>query len=193
VLCLIGRVVPIKDIKTFVRAMRRVVNQLPQAEGWIAGPADEDPAYAQECENLVRSLGLQDHVKFLGFQRVEDLMPRIGLVVLSSISEALPLVLLEGYAAGVPAVSTDVGSCRQLVEGLDEDDRALGASGRIVPIADPQQLADASLALLKDPAAWQAASQAAIARVERYYTDTMMFDRYRAVYETALARTEGAR
>jgi len=192
VLCLIGRVVPIKDIKTFVRAMRRVVNQLPQAEGWIAGPADEDPAYAQECENLVRSLGLQEHVKFLGFQRVEDLMPRIGLVVLSSISEALPLVLLEGYAAGVPAVSTDVGSCRQLVEGLDDEDRALGASGRIVPIADPQQLADASLALLKDPAAWQAASQAAIARVERYYTDTMMFDRYRAVYETALARTEGA-
>ncbi len=102
-------------------------------------------------------------------------------------------MLLEGYAAGVPAVSTDVGSCRQLVEGLDEDDRALGASGRIVPIADPQQLADASLALLKDPVAWQTASQAAIARVERYYTDTMMFDRYRTVYEAALARTEGAR
>ncbi len=192
VLCLIGRVVPIKDIKTFIRAMRRVANQLPQAEGWIAGPADEDPAYAQECQNLVRSLGLQDNIKFLGFQKVEDLMPRIGLVVLSSISEALPLVLLEGYAAGVPAVSTDVGSCRQLVEGLGDEDRALGPSGRIVPIADPQQLADAALALLKDTATWNAASQAAIARVERYYTDTMMFDRYRAVYDKALAPTQGA-
>ena len=193
VLCLIGRVVPIKDIKTFIRAMRRVVNQLPEAEGWIAGPAEEDPAYASECENLVRSLGLEKHVRFLGFQKVEDLMPRIGLVVLSSISEALPLVLLEGYAAGVPAVTTDVGSCRQLVEGLDDEDRALGHSGSVVPIADPQRLADAAIGLLKDPATWQAASQAGIARVERYYTDTMMFDRYRRVYEGAFARSpEGA-
>jgi glycosyltransferase involved in cell wall biosynthesis len=192
VLCLIGRVVPIKDIKTFIRAMRRVVNQRPDAQGWIAGPAEEDPAYAEECRNLVRSLGLQEQVRFLGMQRVEELMPRIGLVVLSSISEALPLVLLEGYAAGVPAVSTDVGSCRQLVEGLDEEDRALGPSGAVVPIAEPQQLADAALQLLGDTAAWQAASRAAIARVERYYTDTLMFDRYRQVYERALARTPGA-
>ena len=192
VLCLIGRVVPIKDIKTFIRAMRRVVNQRPDAQGWIAGPAEEDPAYAEECRNLVRSLGLQQQVRFLGMQRVEDLMPQIGLVVLSSISEALPLVLLEGYAAGVPAVSTDVGSCRQLVEGLDEEDRALGASGAVVPIAKPQQLADAALRLLGDSAAWQAASRAAVARVERYYTDTLMFDRYRQVYESALARNPGA-
>ena len=188
VLCLIGRVVPIKDIKTFIRAMRRVVNQRPDAQGWIAGPEDEDPAYATECHNLVRSLGLQEHIHFLGFQRVEALMPQIGLVVLSSISEALPLVLLEGYAAGVPAVSTDVGSCRQLVEGLDAEDQALGASGAVVPIAAPQQLADAALQLLADPATWQAASAAAIARVERYYTDRLMFARYRRVYEEALAR-----
>ena len=192
VLCLIGRVVPIKDIKTFIRAMRRVVNQRPDAQGWIAGPAEEDPAYAEECRNLVRSLGLQQQVRFLGMQRVEELMPQIGLVVLSSISEALPLVLLEGYAAGVPAVSTDVGSCRQLVEGLDEEDRALGPSGAVVPIAEPQQLADAALRLLGDTAAWQAASRAAVARVERYYTDTLMFDRYRQVYEGALARNPGA-
>ena len=192
VLCLIGRVVPIKDIKTFVRAMRRIANELPGAEGWIAGPAEEDPSYAEECQSLVRSLGLEKNIRFLGFQKVEDLMPRIGLVVLSSISEALPLVLLEGYAAGVPAVSTDVGSCRQLVEGLDAADRALGPSGKIVPIADPQQLADAALSLLRDPVAWQAASQAAIARVERYYTDTMMFDRYRAVYDKAFRQAPGA-
>ena len=189
VLCLIGRVVPIKDIKTFIRAMRRVVNQRPEAQGWIAGPEDEDRAYAEECHNLVRSLGLQEHVHFLGFRKVEELMPQIGLVVLSSISEALPLVLLEGYAAGVPTVTTDVGSCRQLVEGLDEEDRALGCSGAVVPIAQPQQLADAALALLADTATWNAASQASIARVERYYTDTMMFDRYRKVYENAFAHS----
>jgi glycosyltransferase involved in cell wall biosynthesis len=148
VLCLIGRVVPIKDIKTFIRAMRRVVNYLPEAEGWIAGPEDEDKSYAEECHNLVRSLGLQEHVRFLGFQKVDDLMPKIGLTILSSISEALPLVILEGYAAGVPTISTDVGSCRQLIEGLTPEDQALGHSGAVVNIADPQSLADAALALL---------------------------------------------
>lgn len=191
VLCLIGRVVPIKDIKTFIRAMRRVVNQMPDAEGWIAGPEDEDQSYAQECHDLVRSLGLEAHVKFLGFQKVEELMPKIGLVVLSSISEALPLVILEGYAAGVPTISTDVGSCRQLIEGLDEADRALGTSGKVVKIADPQGLADAALELIGDPVAWQAASEAGIRRVERYYTDDLMFGRYRDVYEKALAVTTG--
>ncbi len=191
VLCLIGRVVPIKDVKTFIRAMRRVVNQMPSAEGWIAGPEDEDPAYAEECHNLTESLGLTAHVRFLGFQKVEELMPKIGLTVLSSISEALPLVILEGYAAGVPTVSTDVGSCRQLVEGLEPEDRALGPSGAIVDIADPQALADAALALLGDAATWHAASAAGIARVERYYTDDLMFGHYRRVYTRALAAPGG--
>lgn len=193
VLCLIGRVVPIKDIKTFVRAMRRVVNHLPTAEGWIAGPEDEDQAYAEECHNLVRSLGLQDNVRFLGFQKVEDLMPKIGLTILSSISEALPLVILEGYAAGVPTISTDVGSCRQLIEGLTPEDKELGHSGAVVTIADPQGLADAALALLSDHEAWHAASKAGIARVERYYTDELMFGRYRQVYEKALGESGGGR
>jgi glycosyltransferase involved in cell wall biosynthesis len=186
VLCLIGRVVPIKDIKTFIRAMRRVVNQLPEAVGWIAGPEDEDPAYAEECRNLVGSLGLENHVRFLGFQKIDALMPRIGLTILSSISEALPLVVLEGFAAGVPAVSTDVGSCRQLIEGLEPEDQALGHAGTVVNIADPQALADAAIALLRDKARWRAASQAGVARVERYYTDNLMFGHYRDIYRSAL-------
>jgi glycosyltransferase involved in cell wall biosynthesis len=187
VLCLIGRVVPIKDVKTFVRAMRTVVNRLPEAEGWIAGPEDEDKSYAEECHKLVDGLGLAGKVKFLGFQKLPDLLPKIGLVVLSSISEALPLVLLEGYAAGVPAVSTDVGSCRQLIDGLDDEDRALGASGRVVSIADPQGLAEAAIELLADQAKWDEAARAGMARVEKYYTQDRMFGAYREVYDAALA------
>ena len=183
VLCLIGRVVPIKDIKTFIRAMRMVVNHLPEAEAWIAGPEDESPEYARECRDMAAQLGLSDKVKFLGFQKLTDLLPKVGLVVLSSISEALPLVILEGYAAGVPTLSTDVGSCRQLVFGLPGEDAALGASGAIVRIADPEAMARAALALLGDPQAWKAASEAGIKRVEKYYSQPMMFDRYRALYE----------
>jgi len=187
--CLIGRVVPIKDLKTFIRAMRTVANRLPEAEGWIAGPEDEAPEYAAECRALVENLGLQQNVKFLGFQKLTELLPKVSLVVLSSISEGLPLVLLEGYAAGVPAVSTDVGSCRQLIEGLDDEDRALGASGRVVGIADPPALAAMMLELLTDPVKWKAASDAGIRRVEKYYAQDMMFARYREVYDAALAQT----
>lgn len=190
VLCLIGRVVPIKDIKTFIRAMRRVVNRMPQAQAWVAGPTAEDPAYAEECQNLVDSLGLQANVRFLGMQKVEELLPKVGVVVLSSISEALPLVILEAQAAGVPVVSTDVGSCRQLIDGLEPQDQALGSCGRVVGIANPEALADACLELLSSPAQWQAASAAGIARVERYYSDRLLFERYRQVYDSALQQSE---
>lgn len=185
ILCLIGRIVSIKDVKTFIRMMRTVVNRMPEAEGWIAGPEDEDPGYAEECHNLVASLGLTDKVKFLGFQKVELVLEKIGLVVLSSISEALPLVLLEGFAAGVPALTTDVGSCRQLIYGLEPEDRALGAAGAVVRIADPQAMAAAAIELLR-PENWLPARVAAIARVERYYTQTIMFNEFKQVYEEAL-------
>ena len=187
ILCLIGRVVPIKDIKTYIRAMRTVVNRMPEAQGWIAGPEDEDPDYVDECRDLVNGLGLDDNIRFLGFQQMTELLPKIGLVVLSSISEGLPLVLLEGFAAGVPAVSTDVGSCRQLIYGLDERDQAFGAAGSIVNIADPQALGEAALELLTNETAWHAASEAGIRRVEAYYTQEQMFASYRAIYEEVTA------
>jgi glycosyltransferase involved in cell wall biosynthesis len=193
VLCLIGRVVPIKDVKTFIRAMRTVVNLLPEAEAWIAGPEEEDQSYAMECRSIVEGLGLQDKVRFLGFQKIDDLMPKIGLIILSSISEALPLVLLEGFAAGVPAVTTDVGSCRQLIYGLDADDRAFGAAGDVVGIAEPADLARAAVALLGDLPRWHAAQAAGIARVERYYTQELMFADYRALYHKALAQADVSR
>jgi glycosyltransferase involved in cell wall biosynthesis len=187
IMCLIGRVVPIKDIKTYIRAMRIVATHLPQAEAWIAGPEDESPEYARECRELVTQLGLENTVKFLGFQKLTELLPKVGLVVLSSISEALPLVILEGYAAGVPTLSTDVGSCRQLVFGLPGEDEALGASGRIVRIADPQALAQAAIELLGDPVEWQRARNSAIQRVEKYYSQRLMFDRYQALYSKNFA------
>lgn len=198
VLCLIGRVVPIKDIKTFIRAMLTVVREYPDAEGWIAGPEDEDPEYAQECRSLAESLGLGKKVKFLGFQKIDELLPKVGVLILSSISEALPLVVLEGFAAGVPCVTTDVGSCRELIFGLPGEDAALGAAGGVVRIADPAALAGAALALLTDPPRWQAAQAAGIARVERYYTQEQMVGSYRALYAALMdkpdhtGRTDGA-
>jgi glycosyltransferase involved in cell wall biosynthesis len=118
-------------------------------------------------------------------------LPKVGALILSSISEALPLVVLEGYAAGVPSISTDVGSCRQLIYGFGPDDEALGAAGRVVGIADPAALADAAVELLGNADAWRAARTAGIARVERYYSDAMMFGAYQQVYDKALGVAGG--
>lgn len=191
VLGLIGRVVPIKDIRTFIRAMRSVVSRLPEAEGWIIGPEDEDPAYARDCHELTRSLQLEDRVKFLGFQKISDVLPRMGLMVLTSISEGQPLVVLEGYAAGVPAVATDVGSCSEIIYGRTDEDRALGPAGRVVSIASPEATADAALELLTDETVWRAAQASAIARVERYYNEPLLFANYRRIYGAALEASRG--
>ncbi len=182
VIGLIGRVVPIKDIKLFIRSMRIIRTQLPDVQGWLIGPQAEDPGYTEECKQLVQSLDLGDCIKFKGFQSPEEMLPQMGLNVLTSVSEGQPLVILEGYAAGIPTVTTNVGSCTELVFGTDEADRALGASGAVVPIADPAAFAEAVIHLLTDRQAWRDASAAAVARVERYYDDVDMIERYAQVY-----------
>jgi glycosyltransferase involved in cell wall biosynthesis len=183
---LLGRVVPIKDIRTFVRAMRTVCTRIPEAEGWVIGPEDEDEAYAKECKELVNSLGLEGRVKFLGFQKPDDILPKMGLMVLTSISEALPLVILEGYAAGLPCVATDVGACSELLYGGSEEDQALGHAGKVVSIADPEATAEACISLLTDEARWHKAQEVAIKRVETYYTQPRMFESYKNFYKEAL-------
>ena len=186
VLGLIGRVVPIKDIKTFIRAMRTVCTEMPEVEGWIVGPEDEDPDYVNECKDLVKSLGLENQVKFLGFQNIFDIIPKLGLMVLTSISEALPLVILEAYASGLPCIATDVGACRELIEGQNDDDRRIGSGGAVVPIADPDATATAAINLLQNEELWHKAQQAGLERTKKYYTHKMMFDKYDETYRNAL-------
>ena len=189
VLGFLGRVVPIKDVKCFIRAMKAVVARCPEARGYIVGPTSEDPAYARECVQLATSLGLDGRLHFTGFRAAEDILPELGLLVLTSISEGLPLVVLEAFASGLPVVTTDVGACRELVEGRTPDDRERGPAGAVVPIADPEAVARAALALL-DPARWRAAQHAAIRRVDAHYAEGRVFDAYRDIYEEACAWPE---
>ena len=187
VLALIGRIVPIKDIKTFIRGMRVVCAKLPQAQGWLVGPEDEDPDYVAECRAMVHSFGLEDSVKFLGFQNLERVFPQVGLTVLTSISEGQPLTTLEGFAAGIPAITTDVGSCRDLIHGCNEHDKQLGSAGATIPIANPGLFAEASIALLTDGKSWREASAVARKRVETYYDEKDMLQRYSDIYLDGIA------
>lgn len=188
---LIGRVTRIKDILTFIRAMKMVTDRDPNVEGWIVGPLDEEPDYVRQCQQAIAALGLAEKVKLLGFKRLDEIFPEIGLLVLTSISEGMPLVILEGFAAGVPAVATDVGSCRLLIEGgLDEEDRQLGSAGRVVPVMSPEKTAQAILELLEDYRLWQEAQHVAVERVERYYDQKKMYKRLRNIFRELIGQKE---
>ncbi len=187
---LIGRVVPIKDIKTYIHASSHLKKQIPELQAWIIGPTEEDPEYLATCEKLVENIGAEDYVKFLGTQDVHDIFPKLGLMVLSSISEGLPLVVIESFAAALPVVATDVGACRELIFGKDEDDKQFGAAGDIVDIANPRELANACYRLLTDEQAWLKAQQAAVLRVKKYYDLEQMFTAYHKIYEEAMTWPE---
>ena len=91
--------------------------------------------------------------------------------MLTSISEAQPLVLLEAGAVGIPSVATDVGSCREILFGRSDESPPLGAAGAVVRLSDPEATAQAVARLLLD-AEWYAEASAAIReRVRCYYQE----------------------
>ena len=134
---MIGRIVPIKDTRTFIMAASLLKDMVPNVVAILIGPEEEDPSYAAGCRELVAQLGLESTVQFLG--RVPDVMEYLGkadVIALTSISEAQPIALLEAAATGLPAVTTDVGSCREIIEGFDGDRSSVEAgswSRRAIP------------------------------------------------------------
>jgi len=191
IITLIGRVVSIKDIKTFIRAIRVTVDTIPDVEAWIVGPDDEEKEYAQECRDLIDILDIKPNVKFLGFQNIVDILPKSGILTLTSISEGMPLVILEGFAAGVPCVATDVGSCKELIYGGEKaEDKALGKAGVVCEIANVKQLADGYISLLTDETRWLEAQKSAIARVNMFYTQEIFLNNYREVYQDIFEELE---
>ncbi len=187
-IALIGRVVPIKDVKTYIRACGLLRQYAPDLKAYIIGPTDEDKQYYQECVNMVQLLGLENNVVFTGQAKVEDYIPNIDLLVLTSVSEAQPLVILEAGAAGVPVVATDVGACRELIEGTDDETPSLGHGGIVTPLASPAAVAEAVYALLSDNGLYESASRAIRERMASYYNLATLHQSYRNLYAQYLRR-----
>jgi polysaccharide biosynthesis protein PelF len=183
---LIGRVVPIKDIKTFIAAVADLRDRIPNLRALVLGPTDEDPAYYQECAELVRELGLHETLIFTGNVKLTDYLPQVHVVVLSSLSEGQPLVLLEAGAAGVPCVATDVGSCREIVEGTGERP-ALGPGGVVTKLVAPDQIAAAVFRLLQDEALRRKMGDTMCLRVKRYYHSERARREYAELYHQHLS------
>ncbi len=147
---MIGRIVPIKDTRTFIMAISLLKELVPNVVAILIGPEEEDPSYAASCRALVIQLGLESTVQFLG--RVPDVMEYLGradVIALTSISEAQPIALLEAAATGLPAVTTDVGSCREIIEGF-EGDSVIGRGGIVVEACNPKATAQALATILLD-------------------------------------------
>ena len=188
----VGRVVPIKDVKTLIRAANLVRDKMPAVRFLLAGGTSEDPDYYQECLAMVQSLGLEEHVKFLGNQNVMDLLPKLDVMVLTSISEGLPLVILEAFGAGVPVVSSNVGACRELLFGRIPADKALGKAGLLTRISAPAETAAALWQLLNNPALLRDMGQAGRQRVERFYIQAELLNQYRSIYQDTSWSPKGA-
>ncbi len=187
-IALIGRVVPIKDVKTFIRSVALLRQSAPDLKAYIIGPTDEDHDYYLECLNLVQLLGLDQTITFTGQAKVDEYIPMIDVLVLTSISEAQPLVILEAGAAGIPIVATDVGACREIIEGAPGEEPHLGMAGVVTPLASPASTADAIFSLLSDTARYESASRAISARVATYYNETIQQQAYRNLYAQYLRR-----
>jgi glycosyltransferase involved in cell wall biosynthesis len=184
----IGRVVPIKDVKTFIRAIRIASDAIPGLRAFIVGPTDEDAEYYAECQRLTTMLGLDATVQFTGRADAREYYRFIDVLVLTSISEAAPLVILEANCAGVPVIATDVGACRAMLFGESAEDQALGSSGILTTVSSPQETAAALIALSSDEGHRQQLARTGQQRTRRFYNIDQVYATYRHLYEFYLTR-----
>lgn len=178
----IGRVVPIKDVKTLIRAARTIVAREPRAVFHMIGPTEEDPDYFDECKQMVALMGLEKKVLFLGPQNVREILAGLDVCLLTSISEGLPLIILEAFAAGVPCVATDVGACRELIFGRTPEDKAIGRAGLLTKICSPLDTADAVLRVIASAENLLRMGEAGRRRAEQHYRQSEIMGKYRRFY-----------
>lgn len=137
---IIGRLVPVKNHKLFLSAVRKIVHEVPDALFLIIG----DGELRQELEEYADKIQVTQWVRFLGWRK--DL-PRIyadlDCVALTSNSEGTPVALIEALSAGRPVVSTDVGGVKAVVSDQE--------SGYLVEPNNSGALADAIISILQNP------------------------------------------
>jgi len=172
----VGRMAAPKDFITLVHALSRVGDDVYRAE--LVGDGPDRGAIERE----VQRLGLAAVVSLTGER--EDVPGRLAgadVFVLSSRSEAMPMVVLEAMAAGLPIVATAVGGVPELV--LD------GETGLLVAPDDPEALAVALSRLAEDPSLRRRLGAAARARAEQHHSLDRMHRSYAEVYRSATSRS----
>ncbi|AIQ13156.1 GT4 family glycosyltransferase PelF [Paenibacillus durus] len=174
----IVRIVPIKDIKTMIQSFALVKRELPESELYILGPWEENEDYYRECLELAATLQVQDII-FTGEVNVRQYLKRLDIILLSSISEGMPLAILEAMAAGKPCVTTNIGSCRELLFGNGDN---YGPAGIVVPVMHYDEMASAIIRLGRSRELREQMGLNGLKRAEAHYTREQFIEGYREFY-----------
>lgn len=174
---LVGRVVPIKDIKTFITMAKIIYSTNRDAIFYCIGPTDEDPGYYEDCQRLVANFGLTEVFHFTGRQNVLEYYSFLDVMLLTSVREAQPLVILEGWAAGVPCVSTKVGNVPEM---LDYDENYLASS------KDAEKLAGCVKYIKNNPEKVKERMKKNREKLYSLYNKNDLYTTYRDLYKTLL-------
>jgi glycosyltransferase involved in cell wall biosynthesis len=187
----LGRLVPVKDIKTLLRAARLVLKAHPETRFLLAGPHDADPEYFAECRALAERTGISQSVEFPGPMSSDAFLRRCDIVTLTSIDEGMPFAILEASAAGLPVVAPDVGACRKVIVAQLPGHPTLGPSGFITEVASPVSTANALKQLVASADLRFEQGMNGLRRVQSAYRQEFIVDRYHKLYH-ALAASPAA-
>ncbi|HEY4184701.1 MAG TPA: glycosyltransferase family 4 protein [Polyangia bacterium] len=141
----VGRIHPRKDLETFIRAAARVALTKPETRFAVIGAAEAEieKRYHAGLVGLVRELGLEERLNFVGARRdIPDVMRALDVFVLTSRHEGFGRVVAEAMAAARPVVVTDEGALPELT--------TRGEDGLLAPPGDAAGFAGQILTLLSD-------------------------------------------
>jgi glycosyltransferase involved in cell wall biosynthesis len=163
---IIGRLVPVKDHRTFLSAAALVAETISDARFAIIG----DGGMLHSLQEQVQRSGLNERVYFTGWKSsLADVYADLDLVVISSRNEGTPVSLIEGAASCKPLVATSVGGIPDMITD--------GWDGILVPPADSSALAQAILRVLGNPDLSRQMGSRARERVRnRYAADRLLTD-----------------
>lgn len=177
----IGSLYAVKGHRFLVEAMALLRERCPQLHVAIAGRGELEASLRARASEL----RVDERLHFLGLRSdIANLLGAADVFVLPSLSEGVPLALLEAMVAGRPIVATAVGDVPAVLEG--------GRAGVLVPPGEAAALASAVADLLADPARARRLSVAAAARAAEAYTVDHMLERYVSLYERLLGRGAAA-
>jgi len=171
----LGNLYPVKGHQHLIDAAALLVGRHPTLHVAISGRGELAGALAEHA----RAHGLASHVHLLGLRSdVAAILAAADVFVLPSLSEGLPLALLEAMFAGRPIVASDVGEVSTALAG--------GDAGLLVPPGDSVALAAALDALLSDPERARSLGARAALRAAAEYDGSRMIRRYISLYEGLL-------
>jgi len=176
---MVARLDPIKDHVTAIRACARAAGAVPGLTLVLAGDGPERPA----VEAFVRDQGLGEMVRLLGTRHdVPRLLAAADALLLTSVSEGLPLTVVEAMATGLPVVSTAVGSVADVVTA---------GTGLLAPARDDAALAAHLARLGRNPGLRAAMGRQGRARAVAEFSEAVMADRYAALFDATIAGGSG--